>query len=550
MRSDLLDRLPAVGTGRVNAIAVAVGVAAMVLILLTVPDDWAVAFVISMATAIVCLSLVVVTGFVGQLSLAQMALAGFGAWVAGRLAVVYDWNFFPAMIVGALAVVPLGVLVALPAMRTRGINLAVLTFGLAVVIGELVLGNSALTGGFEGTKPEPPTLFGLEIDAFSHPGRYGLVVLVVLTLLSLMVANLRRGRSGLRLLAVRSNERAAAALGVSVPGAKVYAFGLGAAIAGFGGILLAFRSVTVSYPAFGGFASIQIVVQSVIGGIGFVIGPLFAGQLAPFGIGARLGKVIGFGQETLDLISGALLVLILFANPNGIAYATTQSVGGITARRRRSRPLVAGDDNLADDDDVPEDDGARRREGATLEIEHLTVRFGGVVAVDDVSLSIHPGEIVGLIGPNGAGKTTVIEAVTGFASAGEATTIRLGGVAIDRWTPTVRARAGLGRSFQTLELFEDITVRENLLVACDDRSRASYATDLVRPGTLRLTAERERSCASSASPMTSTGCPTSCRTGGDGSSPSPGRLRRRPPYCCSTSRRPASPPPNLPSSAC
>ena len=115
--------------------------------------------------------------------------------------------------------------------------------------------------------------------------------------------------------------------------------------------------MTVSYPAFGGFASIQIVVQSVIGGIGFVIGPLFAGQLAPFGIGARLGKVIGFGQETLDLISGALLVLILFANPNGIAYATTQSVHGIAARRRRSRPLVAGDDNLADDDDVPEDDG-------------------------------------------------------------------------------------------------------------------------------------------------------------------------------------------------
>ena len=320
------------------------------------------AFVISMATAIVCLSLVVVTGFVGQLSLAQMALAGFGAWVAGRLAVAYDWNFFPAMIVGALAVVPLGVLVALPALRTRGINLAVLTFGLAVVIGELVLGNSALTGGFEGTKPEPPTLFGLEIDAFSHPGRYGLVVLVVLTLLSLMVANLRRGRSGLRLLAVRSNERAAAALGVSVPGAKVYAFGLGAAIAGFGGILLAFCSVTISYPAFGGFASIQVVVQSVIGGIGFVIGPLFAGQLAPFGIGARLGKVFGFEQETLDLISGALLVLILFANPNGIAYATTQCCARVADRRRRSRPLVAGDDNFSVDDDVPDDDEAQRRE--------------------------------------------------------------------------------------------------------------------------------------------------------------------------------------------
>ena len=227
LRSELLDRLPAVGTGRVHVVGVAIAVVAMAVVLMTVPDDWALALVISMATAIVCLSLVVVTGFVGQLSLAQMALAGFGAWVAGRLAAAHRWDFLPAMIVGALAVVPLGVLVALPALRTRGINLAVLTFGLAIVISEMVLGNSALTGGFEGTKPDPPTLFGLEIDAFFHPGRYGLVVLVVLTLLSLMVANLRRGRSGLRLLAVRSNERAAAALGVSVPGAKVYAFGVG-----------------------------------------------------------------------------------------------------------------------------------------------------------------------------------------------------------------------------------------------------------------------------------------------------------------------------------
>jgi sulfate-transporting ATPase len=480
LRTDLLDRLPAVGTGRVHPLATVGAVVAMAVVLMTVPDDWALPLVISMATAIVCLSLVVVTGFVGQLSLAQMALAGFGAWVAGRIAVELDWNFFPAMLVGVIAVVPLGVLVALPAIRTRGINLAVLTFGLAVVISELVLGNSGLTGGFDGTKPDPPTLFGVEIDAFSHPGRYGLVVLVVLTLLSLMVANLRRGRSGLRLLAVRSNERAASALGVSVPGAKVYAFGLGAAIAAFGGILLAFRSVTILYPAFGGFASVQAVVQSVIGGIGFVTGPLFAGQLAPFGIAARVISALGFEQEQLDLVAGALLILILFANPNGIAYANVEAVRKIAGRRRRPSPRGLGDDGPHE--------AQPRRAGAMLDIDHLTVRFGGVVAVDDVSLSVHPGEVVGLIGPNGAGKTTVIEAVTGFVRVGPATRMRLDGVPIDGWGPTPRARAGLGRSFQTLELFEDVTVGENLLVACDDGDRTRYVSDLVRPERHRLTA--------------------------------------------------------------
>ena len=181
LRSTLLDRLPAVGSGRISLPGLGLAVAAAVAVLLTAPDDWALALTITMATAIVCLSVVVVTGYVGQLSLAQMALAGFGAWAAGRLATTYDWPFLLALLAGAAAAVPLGALVALPALRTRGINLAVLTFGLSVLISEIVLGNSALTGGFDGTRPDRPDVFGIAVDSLSHPGRYGLVVLVVLT---------------------------------------------------------------------------------------------------------------------------------------------------------------------------------------------------------------------------------------------------------------------------------------------------------------------------------------------------------------------------------
>ena len=196
----------------------------------------------------------------------------------------------------------------------------------------MVLGNSALTGGFDGTRPSPPTLFGLEIDALRHPGRYGLVVALALTLVSLMVANLRRGRAGRRLLAVRGNERAAAALGVSVHGAKLYGFSLAAGIAGLGGALLAFRSVTVNYVPFTSFASVQVVVISVIGGIGYVIGPLFAGPFAIGGIGGRITESIGFAPTTLELISGVLLIAVLFANPNGIADTNVRAI-----RRRRPR---------------------------------------------------------------------------------------------------------------------------------------------------------------------------------------------------------------------
>ena len=326
-----------------------------------------------MGTAIVCLSLVVVTGFVGQLSLAQMALAGFGAWAAGRLATSYGWPFLPAVLAGAAAAVPLGALVALPALRTRGINLAVLTFGLSVLVSEMVLGNAALTGGFDGTRPDPPTLFGLEIDALRHPGRYGLVVLAALTLSGLAVANLRRGRAGLRLLAVRGNERAAAALGVSVHGAKLYGFSLAAGIAGLGGTLLAFRSVTVNYLPFTGFASIQVVVIAVIGGIGYVDRPALRRAA-----GRRRARCPHHRDPRLRrLRARAALRRAARRDP----LRQPERAG------RHQRPVAAaaprgGDVPLSPPSRCPQrpasSSPARRSRCA-----HLTVRFGGVVALED-----------------------------------------------------------------------------------------------------------------------------------------------------------------------
>ena len=122
---------------------------------------------------------------------------------------------------------------------------------------------------------------------------------------------------------------------------------------------------------------------------------------------------------------------------------------------------------------------------ATLSLLGLTVRFGGVTALDAVSITLEPGEVVGLIGPNGAGKTTLIDAVTGYVTP-SAGNVLLDGVAIDGWSPRRRAVAGIGRSFQSLELFESMTVAENLQTACDPRDLRHYLSDLVRPGRPRL----------------------------------------------------------------
>ena len=173
------------------------------------------------------MSIVVLTGYTGQLSLAQFAFAGFGAWVGGRLLATTDMPFLLGMLIGIVATIPLGVLFGLPAVRTRGINLAIVTLGLGSAVELVLFSNTDYTGGFGGTQIGEPSVFGLNINAASHPTRYGLMALFCLVVATLIVGNIRRGRSGRRLIAVRTNERAAAALGISVPGAKLYAFAVG-----------------------------------------------------------------------------------------------------------------------------------------------------------------------------------------------------------------------------------------------------------------------------------------------------------------------------------
>jgi sulfate-transporting ATPase len=173
------------------------------------------------------------------------------------------------------------------------------------------------------------------------------------------------------------------------------------------------------------------------------------------------------------VIGSIILFVILIAHQNGIADVATRDRRlweklRLISRREERRPLPPAD--------------VEPVRPATLAIEGLTVRFSSVTAVDDVSFEVHPGEVVGLIGPNGAGKTTLIDAVTGFCAIGGGS-ISLDGHRIDRLNATQRARLGVRRSFQSLELFEDITVEENIRAGSDQLAPwQSWLTDLVWPG--------------------------------------------------------------------
>jgi sulfate-transporting ATPase len=466
LRGELLARPPEIGTGRVRpTVVVPVVIGGVLLVSMAFSTNVVESVTTSAALGSIVLSLVVVTGYTGQLSLAQFALAGMGAWIAAALVANEGFSFELAVLCGVLGAIPVGVLVGLPSLRTRGVNLAVATLGLALVIQAQVLANSARTGGLEGLTIGTPSLFGLDLDSLHHPERYALFAAGCFLVLALMVTNLRRGRAGGRLVAVRSNERAAAALGISVFGAKLYAFGVAAAIAAVGGIVIIFRNPTAVFiPEFSVFQSIFVVVYAVIGGVGYVLGAVIGGIFSPGGFSTKLmgGNLPGDEQR---VYLGIILLLVLVLRPNGVA-----SIADWVTRRLRRTPKAV--------EELP-DATVEPVEAKTLTIRGLGVRFGGVQAVSDVSLELRPGEVVGLIGPNGAGKTTLIDAVTGFTRArGE---VLLDDVRIDGWSARRRACAGVGRSFQSLELFESLTVRENLRVASEDRDRRAYLLDLVWP---------------------------------------------------------------------
>ncbi|WP_007509792.1 branched-chain amino acid ABC transporter permease/ATP-binding protein [Pseudofrankia saprophytica] len=529
LRSHVNELLPEIGTGRPRPRWLVVAVVAMAVLILVTPTTWNDALTATTIGAIICVSLVVVTGYAGQLSLAQYAFAGWGGYVASRLAAVAGLPFLLALVIGVAAAVPVGILIGLPALRTRGIHLAIATFGLAYSFQSILFQSVPLTGGLEGTVVDPPTLFGWDIDAVNHPKRYAITCLVALVLAGLVAGNIRRGRSGRRLVAVRGNERAAASLGISVYGAKLYAFALSAAIAGLGGVLLAFQTTYVDFSQFNVFNSIAVIINTVISGVGFLVGGVAAGLSIAGGVTPKIfGELItsGSANQYVTLGLAVLLVPTLIQYPNGLAawVVTWKLPWGRLPFRRATSPDDAGaadgagvttdadgaDPNGADPTaDGPKpaaaDDATdaarvalrkamakatpavpRRVTPRVLEVEDVSVRFGGVQALDGVSIQVRPGEIVGLMGPNGAGKTTFIDAVTGFNRIQDGK-ILVDGVRIDGLNARRRARLGVGRTFQSLELFDQLTVLENLRTASDPRDSAAYLTDLVRPRHTELT---------------------------------------------------------------
>jgi ABC-type branched-subunit amino acid transport system ATPase component/branched-subunit amino acid ABC-type transport system permease component len=476
LRGHLLERLPRVGMPRLGVPALALGLFAGFVVIALGSQTTQDSVALTAGYGLICLSLVLLTGYAGQISLAQFALAGVGALVAGRLSEAQHFSMLAAAVCGVLAAMGAGIVFGLPALRTRGISLAVVTLGLGLAFQNIVLGNDSYLGGINGTTIGSESIFGFSLNPIHHPARFAVMAVIVLALAMVVVANMRRGSFGRRMLAVRGNERAAAALGIDVRGIKLAAFAISSGLAALGGILLAYQNPVVQFNQFNVVASIGALVQTVIIGIGFLQSAVVAGIGNPQGFLPQILNGLGNASDYVLLASGLLLLVTLVFAPDGVA-AKGNPLSPLIAlidRRRTTAPVAE-----------PAEPAPARVEPAELTVQGVSVSFGGIVALRDVSMSVQTGEIVGLIGPNGAGKTTLIDVVSGITRP-RSGTIHLRGQAIERWRAHRRARAGLGRSFQSLELFDDLTVRENLLVASERGTAVGYVKSLVRPGQRKL----------------------------------------------------------------
>jgi branched-chain amino acid transport system permease protein len=453
-----------VRTGLICALAGAV-------LLIVFPFDFREALINTLIGALMALSLVVVTGFVGQISVVQLALAGAAGFTISHMAVNFGITFPVAALAGIVVAVLIGVITAISAVRVRGVSLSVVTLAGAVAIQNFGFVNSTWGGGLAGSPVSEPNWFGLDlgpngpfrgIDGNKPSPVFGWVALICCVLLMVAVGYIRRGTLGQRMLAVRSNERAAAAAAINPRTVKIYAFSIAALIAGVAGSLYAYNFGSVSADRFDAVTALSLIAFAYVGGITLISGAVFAGLLSAQAlIPYALDKWFGLNGNWFLLVGGVLLIFTLLQNPEGVA--------GDFYRRLHKRPVIRAPEAEAAVRERPVPRSSRpdlSARPAALRVTGLSVRFGGVHAVNDVSLEVREGELVGLIGPNGAGKTTLIDAISGFVDyTGQ---VELSGASLAGLPPYERARRGLARTWQSTELFDDLDVRENLTVASAD----------------------------------------------------------------------------------
>ncbi len=410
------------------------------------PESTALTLCIGVSLAILGLSLNLLLGYAGQLSLGHAALMGTGAF--GASIVVDRWGLpmFVAWVGAVLAGGLIALAIGLPALRLRGLYLALVTIAFGITMQASVFRWQVFTHGSAGALIQRrlwgDTMVG---DATIYLS----MCLVVLVLVWLVDRNVMRTRLGRAFRMIREDETAAASFGIDVTRYKLLAFVLSGAVAGLAGALYGGTIGLVNSDTFDLQQSLRVVLIVMIGGLGRRWG------IAVVGVLLALSPKISWFEGWDLVVAGAVTVYNVVRLPGGLA--------GLVGEWRGHR-LPEVDEDPPIPNFVISGSHAPSTDEGLLRVEGASVRFGGLAALDDVSLSVDAGRVVGIIGPNGAGKSTLFNAISGFVP-GAGGRVWLDGVALHDLAPHRRASAGLGRTFQLVGLSLDMSVRENILLA-------------------------------------------------------------------------------------
>jgi ABC-type branched-subunit amino acid transport system ATPase component/ABC-type branched-subunit amino acid transport system permease subunit len=427
-------------------------------------------------SAILAMSLDLLFGFLGQMSLAHASFYGVGAYVASLLTINGILPFWVATPVAMLACAALGALLGAPAMRLTGFYLAMATMSFGIIMSTLFVQSVSITGGPNGLLDIPPPQFlGTELIGPQRGviGNYYYLLLASALLVYVFLRRVTSGRTGRTIAAVRESTLAAAAVGINVRVVQVTVFAVSCALAGLAGSLYAHLILYISPETFTFTNSLLALLGVVFGGIGTIWGPA---------VGAGILTVLGeltrnFGSYQLIMYAVAI-VLVIQLVPHGISGLFAQ------LQRPASRRPAASGSAAPVDNVVLLSRKSPTIGGVLLRVTGISKRFGGLKALNDVSFDVKAGEIKALIGPNGSGKTTLFNCISGFETP-NAGTVAFAETPVSGWPAYRIARAGMARSFQIVQLFGRLTVEENLLLAGQRQHPASVVASLFSTPGLR-----------------------------------------------------------------
>jgi len=440
---------------------------------------------------LLALGLNVVVGSAGLLDFGYVAFYAVGAYTTAVLGTTYGWTAWQALPVAILLALAAGVVLGAPTLRLRGDYLAIVTLGFGEIV-RIVAQNSGSLGEARGITgiPHPSPVFGTAFKLSPLPYYYLVVGAIVVAVV--VSFRLNRSRVGRAWSAIREDEDAAEVMGVPTFTMKLWAFAVGASMGGLAGWVYASKVGFISPENFPFFFSVIVLAAVVLGGMGSIPGVMAGGLAIAFlpeylrraaageTITSWLNKLTGGDvadvTEYRVLLFGAALVVMMLFRPQGL-LPSRQRAAELTQADPGLLP-VAGTPSAVTPESRDEGDvvatlvGDGADTATVLELHEIGVEFGGVVALDAVSLTVRSGQIFGVIGPNGAGKTTLFNCVTGMVKPTRGR-IRAGELDITGKKAHRVTRAGVARTFQNIRLFPDLSALDNVRVGADARHHTS-----------------------------------------------------------------------------